>query len=141
MKITHSAASYISTILIPYYPAYVSAGFPSPASDYEDLELDLNKYLIKHPEATFFVRVEGDSMTGAFIQDGDLLIIDRAEKADFGDIILGVVNREFTVKRLIKEKGKVYLKAENPKYKTIEISEETDFEVWGVVIYVIHRAS
>lgn len=127
------------TIYIKYYAQYVSAGFLSPAEDYEDLELDLNKYLIKHPSATFYVHVKGDSMKNAGIFDGDLLIIDRAEKAKSGSIILAVVDGDFTVKRLVKEGAKCFLMPENPKYKAIEIGEEQDFRVWGVVIYVIHK--
>ena len=129
------------TIKIPFFQGYVSAGFPSPAEDYEDIELDLNKYLIKHPEATIFIKAQGDSMIGASIHEEDILIIDRSIEAVSGSIVVGVINGEFTLKRLIKEKGKLFLKPENPKYKPIEINEYMDFEVWGVVIYVIHRTN
>lgn len=127
------------TISIRFYYGLVSAGFLSPADDYENIELDLNKYLIKHPSATFYVRVKGDSMENAGIFDGDLLIIDKAEKASQGSIILAVLDGEFTVKRFHKEANKYFLIPENPKYKPIEINENQDFKIWGVVIYVVHK--
>jgi len=117
----------------------VPAGFPSPASDYTDRSLDLNEYLIKHPAATFFIRVSGDSMTGAGIYSGDLLIVDRSIEARSGNIVLAVLNGEFTVKRLMCHGGEFWLVPENISYNAIKIGETSDFAVWGVVVHVIHR--
>jgi DNA polymerase V len=122
----------------PYFEAKVPAGFPSPAADYEENQLDLNKHLIKNPAATFFVRVSGDSMTGAGIHDGDLMIVDRSLNAKDKNVVIAVVNGELTVKRIRIRKKKVFLEAENVNYPTQEISNESDFQVWGVVTNVIH---
>lgn len=138
MKYYSSVNPGRNTLAIPFFDYGVPAGFPSPADDYHELELDLNKYLIRHPQATFYVRVKGDSMQGASINDGDLLIVDRAEKAQNGDIVLGVIYGEFTVKRLIWQGPELFLHPENPKYKPTRITEEMAFEVWGKVIHVIH---
>jgi DNA polymerase V len=124
----------------PFYESRVPAGFPSPADDYLERQLDLHELLVEHPEATFFVRVEGDSMVGAGMYSGDILIVDRSLKAGHGKIIVALLNGEFTVKRLLAKGKKVYLAAENPRYAPLEITEESDFQVWGVVTYVIHRA-
>lgn len=123
---------------IPLVENKVRAGFPSPAEDYIDKKIDLNKELIRHPSATFFVKVSGDSMQGAGIHTGDMLIVDRALNPKKGSIIVALLETEFTVKRFIKEKNMIKLVAENPAYETIEITEETEFEVWGVVTNVIH---
>ena len=124
---------------IPFFDVSVPAGFPSPAGDYEELELNLNDYLIRNPEATFFIRVMGDSMIDAGIYEGDLLVVDRAENPKPGDIVLAIVFGEFSVKRLIKEGDRFFLKAENPKYPLLEITTEMKFEVWGVIIHAIHH--
>lgn len=116
----------------------VSAGFPSPADDYLENALDLNEHLINNPSATFYVRASGDSMIGANINDGDLLIVDRSQDCDHQDIAIALLDGEFTVKRLIKKGGVLQLKAENPFYPTITIQQGQDFEVWGKVIHVIH---
>ena len=123
---------------MPLFITAVQAGFPSPADDYIDRTLDLNELLIRHPAATFFIRAAGDSMTGAGIRNGDILIVDRAEAPRSGSIIIAVIDGELTVKRLVKKGNTVSLVPENPEYKTIEISPESGFEVWGVVIHVIH---
>lgn len=124
---------------IPIGPSPVSAGFPSPAENYMDASIDLNKVLVNHPSATFFVRVEGDSMIGAGIHHEDVLIVDRALEATSGNIVIALLNGEFTVKRLLVGEGKYSLMAENDKYPPIHIEEEGDFQVWGVVTYVIHQ--
>jgi DNA polymerase V len=128
-----------SFLSLPLVQSRVSAGFPSPADDYLEIKLDLNKYLIQHPTATFYVRVKGDSMENAGIFDDDLLIVDRAKDSKDLDIIVGVLDGEFTVKRLVKKAGRVFLHPENDNYKPIRIEEENDFRVWGVVTYVIHK--
>lgn len=123
----------------PLFSTNVQAGFPSPADDYLDLKLDLNKYLIKHPSATFYVKVSGNSMKNANILDGDILIVDKAKIPKNDDIAVCVINGEFTVKRLLIKKNEIYLIAENPEYKAIKITEFSNFEVWGVITYIIHK--
>lgn len=123
---------------ITFSESLLPAGFPSPANDFSETKLDLNDYLITHPAATFFIRVEGDSMEGAHITSGDILIVNRALSAKNGDIIVALIDGEFTVKRL--ELGKpIRLLPENPRYKPLVIAEANDFQIWGVVTYVIHR--
>ena len=129
----------ISNITLPLYGSTVSCGFTSPAEDHVENQLSLDEYLIPNPNATFFVRASGDSMTGAGIFDGDLLVIDRSITATSNNIILGVINTEFTVKRLIKESNKIILRAENPLFDDIVIENESQFMVWGVVVHVIHH--
>ena len=118
----------------------IKAGFPSPADDYLRNSLDFNRDLIKHPEATFYGRVDGDSMRDAGIDDGDIAVIDRSLEAADGDIIVAYVNEEFTIKRLDlshRQEGYIELMPANMKYKPIRIDEGTDFEVWGVVVWTI----
>jgi DNA polymerase V len=124
--------------LQPIFMAKVPAGFPSPAADYEEDKLDLNKHLIKNPAATFFVRVVGDSMVKAGIHDGDLLVVDRSIEPKDKNVVIAVINGELTVKRIRIRKNKLTLVAENENYKSQEINEEMEFEVWGVVTNVIH---
>jgi DNA polymerase V len=123
---------------LPLYLSRIKAGFPSPADDFLDRTLDLNEHLIKHPSSTFFVKVKGDSMVGAGINSGDILIVDRSLEPKDKRIIVAVVNGDFTVKRISKRGDKLTLISENPKYSPIEIKDSMDFEVWGVVIHVIH---
>jgi DNA polymerase V len=129
----------IVVLNIPLASSPVSAGFPSPADDHVEQHLDLNEYLVKHPAATFFVRVDGDSMLGAGIRSGDILIVDRSLEADDGRVVVAVIDGEFTVKRILKNNGKLFLAPENEAYEPIEIKEEMDFEVWGVVAYAVHK--
>jgi len=124
---------------IPMFTCGVSAGFPSPADDFIDKKLDLNEFLIKHPSATFLVRVEGQSMINAGIFSGDILIVDRSIEVSNNDIVVAFINGEFTVKRIGTKKGKYYLLPENEDYKPIEVTPDMNFEVWGVVTYVIHK--
>jgi len=124
---------------LPLYSSTVPAGFPSPADDFLDKYLDLNEHLIKHPAATFFVRVAGNSMIHAGIHSGDILIVDRAEEPKNNSIIVALLDREFTVKRIRKSKNELYLIPENGKFKPIKVTDKMDFEVWGVVRYVIHE--
>ncbi|MFN8713474.1 MAG: LexA family protein [Bacteroidota bacterium] len=126
-------------ISLPLFQTPVSAGFPSPADDYEERKLDLNEHLIARPASTFFVKVSGESMTGAGINDGDLLIIDRSAVVTDKKIVIGVVNGEFTVKRIRKKGLQLFLEPENANYQPIEITAEMDFSIWGVVTYVIHK--
>jgi DNA polymerase V len=124
---------------LPFFDVGLAAGFPSPAEDYVERPLDLHELLVEHPAATFFVRVEGDSMKGAGMQSGDILIVDRSLAPQSGKIVVALLNGEFTVKRLKIECQKIYLIPENPLYPAIEATAEMDFQVWGVVTYVIHR--
>ena len=117
----------------PLYVSTVAAGFPSPADDYMEGALDLNEYLIAHPAATFMVRVEGASMTGAGILSGDVLIVDRSVESRSGHIVVAIVNGELTVKRLIKEDNVWVLKAEHPDYPPTKMSSNSECSIWGVV--------
>ena len=116
----------------------VAAGFPSPAEDYIEGRIDLNRDLIPHPVATFYIRVAGDSMTGAGIDAGDLLIVDRAAETCDGHIVVARIGNELCVKRLcIERDGKIWLLSANDEFQPIEISEADDFEVWGRVLHSI----
>jgi DNA polymerase V len=123
----------------PLVASRVPAGFPSPAQDEIAGRIDLNRDLIKHPFATFYVRVEGDSMEPR-IHPGELLVVDRMAETKDGDIVVARVGYEFMVKRLhTEEDGQIWLLSENPSYEPVRITEGMDFEVWGRVMYSIHR--
>jgi len=117
----------------------ISAGFPSPADDFKETRISLDRELVKNKEATFYARVDGDSMIGAGLEDGDLIVIDRSKNPENGKIAICLVDGEFTVKRIKKEKNKLYLMPENKKYKPIELKEENELIIWGVVEYVIKK--
>ena len=119
----------------PLYACPAPAGFPSPAADQYDKRLDLNEHLILHPEATFFLRVKGDSMIGAGIHDNDLLVIDRSVEPTHGRVVIA----ELTVKRLHRQRGKIILQADNPKYPDLVIAADQELQIWGVVSHVIHK--
>lgn len=126
-------------VMRPLFSCGVSAGFPSPAEDYIERQLDLNELLIQKPSATFFVRVNGDSMTGAGINHNDILVVDRSLDPVSGKIVIAIIDGEFTVKRMIRDDYSCKLVAENPDYPPIEITEESSCEVWGVVTSSIHQ--
>ena len=128
-----------TSLYLNLYGTNVSAGFPAPSNDYLEGKLDLNEHIIKNPPATFFVRVSGDSMTGAGIYPDDLLVVDKSEEAKHGKIVIAVINGELTVKRLHKSRDGVQLLPENPNYLPIDITPEMEFSIWGVVTYVIHK--
>ena len=128
-----------TTLNIPYFENGVSAGFPSPAEDHMHSKIDLNNLLIENPSATYYVRVNGDSMSGAGILSGDLLIVDRSIEVTNNCIVVAHLDGEFTVKRIKKIKKKIFLQAENNNYKPIEITKEMDFELFGVVAHAIHH--
>ena len=117
----------------------ISAGFPSPADDFKETRISLDRELVKNKEATFYAKVSGDSMVGAGLDDGDLLVIDRSLSPESGKIAICFIDGDFTVKRIKKEKGKFYLMPENKKYKPIELSEDDELIIWGVVEYVIKK--
>ena len=120
------------------YPE-INAGFPSPADDHTDIELDLNEHLIKHPSATFYVYARGNSMINAGIYDGDLLIVDRSLSPRLKSVIIAVIDGEFTVKRITRINKKLYLLPDNESYEPIKITSNMKFEVWGVVTHTIHK--
>lgn len=126
---------------LPFSEGGAFAGFPSPAQDYmDDDSIDFNRDFVKHPSATFYCRVRGNSMIDAGIEDGDLAMIDRAEEAEDGDIVLAVINGEFTIKYLDlseKNKGKIWLRAANEDYPSFKVTPDDQFEVWGVIVNVI----
>ena len=124
-------------ILVRYFNSNVAAGFPSPAADYMEDQIDLNKLLISHPSATFFIKVKGDSMKDAYIPDGATLIVDKSIKPQNNYIVLAVVNGEFTIKRFIKNSSGIRLMPANEKYKPIPINEGMEFSVWGTVTKII----
>lgn len=129
-----AAAESPQPLPLPFGVVKISAGFPSPAADYEDESLDINEYLVRNPVSTFFFPVEGDSMEGAEIFVGDVLVVDKSVEAQHGHIVVAFVNGERLVKRLYCRNGKVALIAENPKYPPLVIKEGVELTVWGVVI-------
>ena len=126
-----------TSIQLPFAQQGISAGFPSPADDFLDLSIDLNKELIKHPYATFYGRVSGDSMIGAGLDDGDLLVIDKSLEPRDGKIAVCFVDGEFTVKRIKIEADAIWLMPENNKYKPLKVTEDNEFVIWGMVTSVI----
>jgi DNA polymerase V len=128
------------SLKLPLYLSLIKAGFPSPADDYLEKKIDLNEELIKNPSSTFFIKVEGDSMIDANILSGDILIIDRSIEVVDKKIILAIINQEFTVKRLKIINKEIFLMAENENYRPIKV-QSSDFEVFGVVSYIIHKAN
>lgn len=116
----------------------VSAGFPSPADDYIDKNLDLNDYMIKHPAATYLLKVSGNSMIDAGISSGDILVVDRSIEPSDSKIVVAIINGDFTLKRFRKIDNKIFLYPENAQFKPIEIKEEMECQIWGVVMFVIH---
>ena len=130
--------STTKTFKIPLLTDSVSAGFPSPADDYTEENIDLNEYLISNPFSTFFLRVKGDSMINAGIKDKDLIIVDKSLIARPGNIIIAMIDGEFTIKRLSIKNNELYLKAENHNYPDFRFKNHIDVQIWGVVIYSIH---
>lgn len=124
---------------LPFYACKVQAGFPSPADDYMEGKLDLNKHLVKHPTATFFVRASGDSMINAGIHPGDILVVDRSLEPKHGKIVIAALDGQLTVKRLHKENKQTYLMPENDEYPPIKIEEGNEVLIWGVVTNVLHE--
>ncbi len=117
----------------------ISAGFPSPADDFKEIRISLDKELVKNTEATFYAKVSGDSMQGAGLSDGDLLVIDRSIEPSNNKIAVCFVDGEFTVKRIKIELKKIYLMPENKNYSPIKINEENELIIWGIVTYVIKK--
>ncbi|HCE54833.1 MAG TPA: peptidase S24 [Lutibacter sp.] len=131
------APDYSTELEIPFGDVGISAGFPSPADDFIELSIDLNKHLIKHKDSTFFAKVKGHSMKDAGIFDGDLLVIDKSLDPQDGKIAICQIDGEFTVKRIKIEGNIVWLVAENEDYKPIKVTEENELMIWGIVVFSI----
>ena len=127
-----------SRLTLPLAGERVAAGFPSPADDYVEVGIDLNEQLIHHPTSTFFLRVSGDSMLGAGIHDGDLLVVDRSLDPRPGRVVVAVLDGAFTLKRLVRHRGRLRLEAANSAYPPLELHRCGDVQIWGVAIHVIH---
>ena len=138
MRISYSSNLTFKKVKIPLLSDSISAGFPSPADDYTEENIDLNEHLISNPFSTFFLRVKGDSMINSGIKDKDLIIVDKSLTAKPGNIIIAMIDGEFTIKRLSIKNNELYLKAENHKYPDFSFRNHIDIQIWGVVIYSIH---
>lgn len=124
---------------IPLYLSPVAAGFPSAADDYVDQQVNLHELLVHNSAATYFVRAVGDSMLGAGVHDGDLLVVDRSAEARSGRVVIAALDGELTVKRLVRRKGRALLLPENPAYPEIDITDREHVHIWGVVTYAVHK--
>ena len=129
----------VPPLKIPFIDDGIKAGFPSPAADYVEGSIDLNKALIKHPASTFFARVNGDSMEQSLILDGDMVIIDKSLEVREGCKVVAFVDGEFVMKTIRLGKNEIYLIPENPDYPTITVTPDNQFTIWGVVTYVVHK--
>ncbi len=141
-EITIIKGDFSSSMPILCVPG-IKAGFPSPAADYEQTGIDFNHDLIQHPNSTFYAIVRGDSMSGAGIDDGDIIVVDRDQQPENGDVIVALLNGEFTIKTFNqshKDAGYIELIPANPRYDKIRIEKSDNFSIWGVVIWTIrHR--
>lgn len=129
-----------TSLKLPLVSASVEAGFPSPADDHMERGIDLNEELIRNPASTFLIRVQGESMRDAGIHSGDTLIVDRSVTPYDRQIVVAMIDGEFTVKRFRKRNGKIFLEAENPVFDPIEVGENQELTIWGSVTYIIHQA-
>lgn len=127
----------LSDLSLPLSQTSISAGFPSPADNFTDSAIDLNKEFIQNPNSTFYARVSGDSMINAGLENGDLLIIDKSLEARDNKIAVCFIDGDFTVKRIRMEKDAIYLVPENDNYQTIKVTQENDFLIWGIVTTII----
>lgn len=131
----------LDLLSIPLFATYIAAGFPSPADDYLDDRISLGDFLVKNPDETFMMRVRGNSMQDANINDGDILIIDRSIKPSEGLVAACYLNDGWTVKTIRKRTGILYLEAANTAYSDIEVTEEMDLRIWGIITFVIHKVT
>lgn len=136
-KLSFFVPNFESKLRIPFIKEGVSAGFPSPAADFMETNIDLNKELSGNPLATFYIKVKGNSMIDAGINDKDVLVVDRSLEPQNNKIAICFIDGEFTVKRIKLEKDCLYLMPENPNYKPIKVTEENQLIIWGIVTYVI----
>lgn len=128
-----------SQVELPYISSGIKAGFPSPAADFDESKISLDNVLVKNKEATFYAKASGNSMTGAGIDDGDILVIDRSLEPKNNKIAVCFIDGEFTVKRIKLENKELYLMPENSNYNPLKISLENNFLIWGIVTYVIKK--
>ncbi|MBR1964474.1 MAG: translesion error-prone DNA polymerase V autoproteolytic subunit [Muribaculaceae bacterium] len=133
------SADASTALSLPYAESGIQAGFPSPAQDYIDESIDLNRELIKHPAATFFGRVSGDSMIDEGIEEGDILVIDKSLEPMNDDLAVCCIDGEFTLKRISIEENRILLLPSNPTFKPIEIVADNQFVIWGIVTYTIKK--
>jgi DNA polymerase V len=138
-KLTFFRPDFESEARIPYINEGVSAGFPSPAADFMETNIDLNKELSENPLATFYIKVKGNSMIDAGINDKDVLVVDRSQEPQNNKIAICCIDGEFTVKRIQVEKDCLYLMPENSNYEPIKVTEENQLIIWGMVTYVIKK--
>ena len=138
-NLTFFRPDFESDRLIPYVNEGVSAGFPSPAADFMETNIDLNKELSENPLATYYIKVKGNSMIDAGINDKDVLVVDRSLEPQNNRIAICCIDGEFTVKRIQVEKDCLYLMPENPNYEPIKVTEENQLIIWGMVTYVIKK--
>ncbi|MFC4738633.1 LexA family protein [Flavobacterium ponti] len=138
-KIHFFVPDFENQIELPYISSGIKAGFPSPAADFDESKISLDNVLVKNKEATFYAKASGNSMTGAGIDDGDILVIDRSIEPQSNKIAVCFIDGEFTVKRIKIENEDVYLMPENKNYMPIQISEENNLIIWGIVTYVIKK--
>ena len=138
-KLTFFLPDFESELKIPFIKEGVSAGFPSPAADFMETNIDLNKELSENPLATFYIKGKGNSMIDAGINDKDVLVVDRSLEPQNNKIAICFIDGEFTVKRILIEKESLYLVPENPNYPPIKITEENELIIWGIVTYVIKK--
>ncbi|WP_418264651.1 LexA family protein [Flavobacterium faecale] len=138
-KLIFYKPDYESELKIPFIPDGVSAGFPSPAADFTENNIDLNKELSENPLATFYIKVKGNSMVDAGIEDKDVLVVDRSLEPTNNKVAVCFVDGEFTVKRIQLDQDCLYLMPENKDYPPIKITEENEFIIWGIVTYVIKK--
>ena len=138
-KLTFFMPDYESELRIPFISEGVSAGFPSPAADFMEMSIDLNKQLSENPLATFYIKVKGNSMIDAGIHDKDLLVVDRSLEPRNNKIAICLLDGEFTVKRIRLENNELFLMPENSSYQPIQVTEENQLIIWGIVTYVIKK--
>lgn len=129
----------VGNVLIPLFTEHIHAGFESPATDYQEERIDLNQYVTKYPEATFYAKVFGDCMTGSGIFEGDLLVVDKSITPQNGDVVVGVLEDEFILRAYFQHRNDEYLMPDNPFYNPIKRTDTTHFEIWGVVPFTIHN--
>lgn len=139
MKVEVHKIDVSSTLPLQFADEGIRAGFPSPAQDYMEQAIDLNKEIVKHPASTFYGRVVGNSMSGEGIDDGDILVIDKSLELIDGDLAVCFINGEFTVKRVKLEKDFAWLVPSNPDYQPIKVTKDDEFTIWGIVTYTVKK--
>lgn len=139
MKVEIHKIDVSSSLPLQFADEGIRAGFPSPAQDYMEQAIDLNKEIVKHPASTFYGRVVGNSMSGEGIDDGDILVIDKSLELIDGDLAVCFINGEFTVKRVKLEKDFAWLVPSNPDYEPIKVTKDDEFTIWGIVTYTVKK--